>query len=590
MYILGVNTGPHDSSACLLKDGELLVMAEQERLSRRKRAFGESPRKAVAACLRAADISLSDVAETAVGWDVPLLSEVEGAPFDSARFHEWLLPGSGGRRPPTRFVPHHMAHAASALWTSGFEDAAILVLDGRGECRSTTLARGSAGKIEVIRDWDTSLSLGNFYSIAAQWAGFTMWDAGKLMGLASYGRPDQGIPLTAAEDDYTFPGAPAPRRRPAQHYLQLHDFLYEYFGKNNYPYAEGDRNEPMAHASFAASVQAALEDVMLELARFARRRTGADRLVLAGGVALNCAANGRLLRSGIFSDIYVPPVPHDAGVGLGAALLADRELSGRDDTGPAHRMRHAYWGPGITAEEIASSIRDAGLSAMHLSTEDVIGRTAAHLAAGRLVAWCSGRGEVGQRSLGARSILCDPRHRSAVARLNSVKGREIWRPLAPSVLEEYWSAMFETEPSALCEFMLAAVPVRGAARRMLAAAVHVDGTARPHIVRRSVNERYWSLIDAFRRLTGVPALINTSFNLADEPVVFSPDDAIATFVRSDIEVLVLGDCLLEKPCVDEPVRDQDGRRTARGVRGARAPRGAPGTASSFLPWEAAAGN
>ncbi|MFH8983847.1 carbamoyltransferase family protein [Streptomyces varsoviensis] len=589
MYILGVNTGPHDSSACLLKDGELIVMVEQERLSRRKRAFGEAPRAAVAACLRAADISLGDVAETAVGWDVPLLSEVEGAPFDAARFHEWLLPDGGGeRRPPTRFVPHHMAHAASALWTSGFEDAAILVLDGRGECRSTTLARGSAGKIEVIRDWDTSLSLGNFYSIAAQWAGFTMWDAGKLMGLASYGRPDQAVPLIAAEDDYTFPGAPAPRRRPAQHYLQLHDFLYEYFGRNNYPYAQGDRNEPMAHASFAASVQAALEDVLLELARFARRRTGADRLVLAGGVALNCAANGRLARSGIFSDIYVPPVPHDAGVGLGAALLADRELSGRGDGGPAHRMRHAYWGPGITAEDIASALHGAGLATMHLSTEDVIGRTAAHLAAGRLVAWCAGRGEVGQRALGARSILCDPRHRSAVARLNSVKGREIWRPLAPSVLEEYWSAVFEAAPLSLCEFMLAAVPVRASARRMLAAAVHVDGTARPHVVRRSVNERFWTLIDAFRRLTGVPAVLNTSFNLAGEPVVFGPDDAIATFVRSDIEVLVLGDCLLEKPSVSEPVRDQGGRRAARPARGTGVARGTLDSGMPFLPWQSAA--
>ncbi|KOG88683.1 hypothetical protein ADK38_18460, partial [Streptomyces varsoviensis] len=209
-------------------------------------------------------------------------------------------------------------------------------------------------------------------------------------------------------------------------------------------------------------------------------------------------------------------------------------------------------------------------------------------AAGRLVAWCAGRGEVGQRALGARSILCDPRHRSAVARLNSVKGREIWRPLAPSVLEEYWSAVFEAAPLSLCEFMLAAVPVRASARRMLAAAVHVDGTARPHVVRRSVNERFWTLIDAFRRLTGVPAVLNTSFNLAGEPVVFGPDDAIATFVRSDIEVLVLGDCLLEKPSVSEPVRDQGGRRAARPARGTGVARGTLDSGMPFLPWQSAA--
>lgn len=539
MFVLGVNTGPHDTSAALLHDGELVVMIEQERLSRRKQAFGESPAQAVHACLDAAGIRLDEVDEVAVGWDVPVLAEVEGTPFDPDAYRRWLFPAElfgGSARPPLRFVPHHVAHAASALWTSGHERAAILVLDGRGEAHATTIATGTPDGITVLRQWDTSLSLGHYYGFAAEWAGLSVWDAGKLMGLAAYGQPKQPMPLHTVAGGYDIAGRPSPHERVPYHFFQLRNHLRKRFGAENYPFTAGDRSEPMAHADFAASVQRSLEEVVLHLAALAGELTGADHLVLAGGVGLNCTMNGRLTRSGLFQDVWIPPVPHDAGVSLGAALMSSRT--------PA-RLPHAFWGP--EPEPVAPALQRAGLPVERLAEEEVVARVADHLAAGRLVGWWQGRSEVGQRALGARSILCDPRRREQLVRLNTLKGREVWRPLAPSVLADSVPALFGARLPAPAEFMLCAVPVLPEARPLIPAAVHVDGSARPQVVHEAANPRYWAVIDAFRRRTGVPAVVNTSFNLAGEPNVFTVDDAISTFLRGRLDVLAAGDYVVAHP-------------------------------------------
>jgi carbamoyltransferase len=544
VFVLGVNTGPHDTSAALVHDGELVVMVEQERLSRRKQAFGESPAEAAHACLDAAGIRLDEVAEVAVGWDVPVLAEVEGTTFDPHVYTRWLFPAElfpGSVRPPLRFVPHHVAHAASALWTSGHDSAAILVLDGRGEAHATTIAHGTPEGIRVLRQWDTSLSLGHYYGFAAEWAGLTVWDAGKLMGLAAYGRPNQPTPLRTEAGGYDIGGRPSPHERVPYHYFQLRNHLRKRFGAENYPYTSGDLREPMAHADFASSVQHSLEEVVLHLAALAKDLAGTDHLVLAGGVGLNCTSNGRLARSGLFHDVWIPPVPHDAGVSLGAALMSSRVPT---------RLPHAFWGP--EPEPVAPALRRAKLPADPLPEHEVVARVADHLAAGRLVGWWQGRSEVGQRALGARSILCDPRRRAHLVRLNTLKGREVWRPLAPSVLAEAGPTLFGTTLPAPAEFMLCAWPVLPEARPLIPAAVHVDGSARPQVVHRTANPRYWAVIDAFRRRTGVPAVVNTSFNLAGEPNVFTVDDAISTFLRGRLDVLAAGDYVVEHPEPAEP--------------------------------------
>jgi carbamoyltransferase len=556
MYLLGVNSGPHDASAALLKDGRLVCMAEQERLSRSKRALGQSPAGAVVACLRSAKLTLDDVEEVAIGWNVPEYLSAEEKAYEARSFEQWLLPGEllPRQRPVAlRFVPHHLAHAASGFYTSGFDEAAILVSDGRGERHATSVALASAKGIEILAQWDVTQSLGNFYGMAAEWAGFGYWGAGKLMGLASYGRARHRMPLVATPDGYAFVGSSTPAARTIGQYRQQERLLHWSFGRCP-PSAPGDGSDAMAYADFAAAVQEALEAAVLGLARVAVERTGQERVVLVGGVHMNCTLNGLLIRSGLFRHHWVPPVPYDAGVALGAALIRDRRL--HPERG-SDRMDHAYWAPEPDRREVPDAIRASGLPSRRISERSLISEVAERLAAGEVIGWWQGRGEIGQRALGARSILCDPRSRDALRHVNLLKGRELWRPLAPSIPEEHLADIFGTAiPSA--EFMLSAWPVRAEAQRVLGAAIHVDGSARPQAVRRASNPRYWSLLEEFRSLTGVPALVNTSFNLAGDPIVASASDAVSTFLRSRLDALVLGDFILEKrePCAPTPAADR----------------------------------
>lgn len=550
MFVLGVNVGYHDSSAALLDGGGLSVMVEQERVSRRKRAICESPAGAIRACLDSARVDLADLSALAVGWDVPRLAVVEGVDFDEAKFLAWLLPealfgpGARMRLPARHYYPHHLAHAASAMWTSGLPDAAILVMDGRGEEQSTSILHGTEAGLAMQSTWDTDFSLGNYYGFATEWAGMSYADAGKLMGLAAYGQPSEQVPLRPTGAGYEIAGFHGRARRISDQFFELRDHVRREFDARCYPFRAGSGQEPMAYAGFAASVQRSLEEVVWELSTSARQDLGTDRLAIAGGVGLNCTLNGRLIASGAFSQLHVPPFPHDVGVSVGAALLAARAL-GQGPT-PA-RLEHAYWGPEPECpEELVAAVRRAGLRAVRLDDEQLVDAVAGRLADGALVGWWQGRAEVGPRALGARSILCDPRDRHNVFRVNSVKGREMWRPLAPSVLAGHAAPFFGGPLPAAADFMLAACTVDSAARQLVPAVVHVDGSARPQAVRKETNPRFWRLIDAFRQLTGVPMVLNTSFNLAGEPIVFTAADAVDTFRRSELDALALGDFLIEK--------------------------------------------
>jgi len=550
-YILGVNGGPHDGSAALLRDGTLVAMLEQERLNRQRYAFRCSPSGAIAACLAEEGIGLDAVSEIAVGWDVPVLMDVDGRTFDERQFIDWMLgplTASARQLPRVRYVDHHLAHAASAFYASGLARAAILVVDGRGETAATTLAVGRPDGIEVVRSWGTHLSLGHFYGWAAEWAGLTMWDAGKFMGLAAYGNATQHTPLSVAHDGYAFVDGPPAGTAPG-HFLQLRSHLRDSFRHRNHPDGPGRPADVMAYADFAASMQKALEGALLALARMARAETGEASLVMAGGVALNCTANGLLIRSNIFDEVWIPPFAYDAGVSAGAAYVADRASNGPRP--PSAPLTHAFLAPAteIHDGDIASQLSECDVdSYQDGQLHEVVAR---HLADGRLVGWWQGRGEVGQRALGARSILCDPRRREHLVRANIVKGREVWRPLAPAVLAEHAGELFADRLNATSDFMLSAWPVREDMRARLSAAVHVDGSARPQIVRQG-QPRYHGVIRAFHERTGVPAVINTSFNLAGEPIVHSADDAISTFLRSELDVLVLDNVVAVK-------RNRDGK-------------------------------
>ncbi|MGH3792004.1 MAG: carbamoyltransferase C-terminal domain-containing protein, partial [Pseudonocardiaceae bacterium] len=310
-----------------------------------------------------------------------------------------------------------------------------------------------------------------------------------------------------------------------------------------FPFEDGDGTEIMAYADFAASVQQALEAAMLNLARVAVEEAGSDNLVIGGGVGMNCSMIGALARSGAFADVYVPPFTYDAGVSLGAALMVAREQSG---WAPLPRLDHAYLGHAPKDGDIEDELSGSGLVVRRLGPGEVATTTAQLLSDGAVVGWFQGRAEVGQRALGARSIVGDPRRRRHLARINTLKGREMWRPLAPSVLAEYADDLFTGGVPHATRFMLAACPVRPDVHPLMPATVHVDGTARPQLVSRDTNPAYWSMIDGFRQRTGVPAVVNTSFNLANEPIVYSPRDAVSTFIRSSLDALAIGDYLVTR--------------------------------------------
>lgn len=548
-YVLGLNVGFHDASAALLRDGELRWLIEEERLSRKKHAIAQAPANAVRAALAAEGITIDAVDEIAIGWDFRGTPLGTNRRFSDAGLRRMLFPTeSNVRLPRVRWVAHHIAHAASAYFSCGRDDVAILVVDGAGEDQSATIARGRDGKIEILRQWPVSQSLGFFYTAASRWAGFGDWGTGKLMGLAAYGRPDAAaLPLRRHAEGYEFdfPEPQLPQLGDDRTTAALGP-LFAYYPAfeskvrpvfcGHFPYMERTGEEPIAYADFAATVQSALEEAMFGLVDVVTREYGLSTLVLAGGVAMNCTMIGRLVDSGRFEHVYVPPVPTDAGVSLGAALIG---AQARGEFRPTS-IDHAYWSEGITLDAAAQEARAAGLAVRVLSDEELSKHVAQALADGRIVGWAHGRGEIGQRALGARSILADPRDRRSLERLNLLKGREMWRPVAPSILAEHIGDVMAGRSAHPWRFMLAAGQVRPQMRRRVPAVTHVDGSARPQLVDRTTNPAYWSLIDAFRQVADVPLVVNTSFNLAGEPIVNTAAEAVSTYVRGEsMDVLVM---------------------------------------------------
>ena len=571
-WIAGLNHGAHDASCALLHDGALVVAVEQERLSRRRRAPGEAPVDALKCCLDFADLRLSDLDAVALGSDHDALARWLGLapeqrhavlPFDHP---DRLFPANvfgAGPRPLLVAVRHHRAHAASAFWPSGFEAAAILVMDAMGEDSATTLARGDGSGVRDIQSYPVDTSLGFFYESATEYTGLDRNDAGKLMGLAAYGRAVYHTGLRHGRDGIEWPIPSSNGYRGRKLIDERRDRLLDLFEQRCFPYLRGRREEIMAYADFAASVQHDLGRVILGLAGELGSRTGARDLVLAGGVALNCTANGLLAASGIFERVFVQPMAHDAGVALGAALEVSRALLG--ERFQPREMTHAQWGPDTRAEQVEAELAARGLKFTRLDQAGVAREVARLLAAGRLVAWHQGRAEVGPRALGARSLLGDPRSRGTLVRMNRTKRREMWRPLAPSVLADRFHDYFVGTPN---PFMIVAAQVRAQVRHQVPAVVHVDGSARPQVVDPLHSPLYARLLREFDAQAGVPLLVNSSLNLAGEPIVSSPADTIECFLRSEIDALAIGPCLVVKECGTRRRQQADRAVAAHGGTGA----------------------
>ena len=558
MISVGINYSQmHDSSACIARDGELLFAVAEERLSRLKHD-ARFPGLAIRACLDFAGVSAEEVDFVCQGWPRPrtlylhdLKSFASGKqPFDSRallnstryfvsmwhqrsgenRFREQF----GTSKPQFRLVDHHLAHAISAYAYSGFDDAAVLVLDGRGAWEATSLWRGRGGRLDHIWTIPWPNSLGLFYAQFTHYLGFEPYaDEWKVMGLAPYGEPGVGLEDFIVPEDSPY--------RVATELLLGRDSaplakIEKRLGPKRAPESEIDAK----HKNLAFSVQDACERAMQVLARAAVAKTGCRNLCLAGGVALNSKANGKILASGIVERIFVQPAAGDDGVCLGAALAPHLDAGGKL---PVHKMRHAYLGPQSTEEEIARTMETYKLRATRVS--DPASTAAQMLASGKILGWFQGRMEFGPRALGARSILADPRDPEMNAKVNNaVKFREWWRPFAPSMLAEAAGEYIESATDS--PFMILTAQVKPEKRKVIPSVTHVDGSARPQTVERDVNPLYWRLIQEFGERTGVPVVMNTSFNLRGEPIVCTPTDAVRTFFSSGMDALVIGNFVVEK--------------------------------------------
>jgi carbamoyltransferase len=558
MISIGINYSQmHDSSACIARDGEVLFAIAEERLSRVKHD-ARFPALAIRACLDFAGVRPYELDYVCQGWSRPsagffhdLRCYATGrqrvdsrALLNSTRHFLSMSHQRGGEnhfrrlfgpsKAQFRFMPHHEAHAISAFAYSGFEDAAVLVLDGRGAWEATSLWRGRNGRLEHLWTIPWPNSLGLFYAQFTYYLGFTPYsDEWKVMGLAPYGEP--GINLS----DFIVPNdSPYRVATPLILGPESDPFrgIQPRLGPPRRPESEIDAH----HKNLAFAVQDMCEQAMLTLARAAVAKTGCRNLCLAGGVALNSKANGKIVSSGIVDRIFVQPAASDDGVCLGAALGPSLDAGGKL---PVRKMRHAYLGNECSDAEIEKALSTYKIRATRVSDPAAV--AAELLANGKILGWVQGRMEFGPRALGSRSILADPRDPEMNAKVNNaVKFREWWRPFAPSLLSEVAGEYLESATDS--PFMVLTAQVKPEKRSVIPSVTHVDGSARPQTVERDVNPLYWRLIHEFGQRTGVPVVMNTSFNLRGEPIVSSPTDAIRTFFSSGMDALVIGSFVVEK--------------------------------------------
>jgi carbamoyltransferase len=555
--------GQHDPSAALFEDGELVYAIEEERLSRRKHAVGAFPRNAIQACLDHRELVLDDIDEIVLPYDPSLqwkilphyirtalsveswlqrfvslgntlVTQVRGQVYPTRQI-ENKLESIGTPVPPIKTRPHHACHAASAFHPSGFDEALVLTIDAKGEYDATVVWHGTPDGLERVRTYDHPNSLGLFFAIITEYLGFRMFNGeGKVMGLAPYGRPNRSIESalrsvidTGADYDVT---DLTNQWGTAAGVEQLED-LFERPRRNT----PGEFSQWEKDLAFTA--QALLEEIVVDLTERYCRDLGTSNVALAGGVALNCKMNRKIIDSPAVDDVFIQPVAHDAGLALGAGWLDQAPES-------VETQSTVYFGPSYTTATIKRQLEADKVE--YTEPDQLEPYIAEQLADGALVGWFQGNLEMGPRALGNRSILADPRTADSRDRVNEhVKHREGWRPFAPSMLESSVGEYLETDRPA--PFMITTSNVIPERMDEIEAVLHPsDGTTRPQTVREDQNPRYARLLREFEDITGVPVLLNTSFNDHGEPIVASPQDAIKDFYGMGLDYLVLEDVVVEK--------------------------------------------
>ncbi|MFZ2159778.1 MAG: carbamoyltransferase [Bradyrhizobium sp.] len=599
MRILGISAFYHDSAAALIEDGRIVAAAQEERFTRRKHD-PSFPHNAIAYCLEEAGIT-SDGLDHVVFYDKPFLkferlleTYIALAPRGFRSFKmsiplwlkEKLFQKSLLRDELKQFSPdfdtgrllfceHHLSHAASAFFPSPFESAAVLTMDGVGEWATTSAAMGNGKALEIFQEIHFPHSLGLLYSAATYYTGFKV-NSGeyKVMGLAPYGepkyaqlildhlidlKPDGSFRLDMTYFDY------------CTGFTMTNDRFAKLFGQ---PVRRPDQLLTPFHMDVAASIQAVLDEAVLRLTRSLAKQTGSKNLCLAGGVALNCVANGKVLRDGHFENIWIQPAAGDAGGAVGSALAAHHIFKGQPrKTNGADGMAGSYLGPHFSQTEIERRLTAAGAKFAVLDEAAMLETTAQALAAQQAVGWFQGRMEFGPRSLGARSILGDARSPAMQKTLNlKVKYRESFRPFAPAVLREDVSDWFDLKSDS--PYMLVVADVRqekhrqmtpeeqalfgidklNVSRSEIPAVTHVDYSARIQTVHRDTNPLFHQLLSAFKARTGCPILVNTSFNVRGEPIVCTPEDAFRCFMGNELDLLVVGNCVLQKEAQDPALK------------------------------------
>lgn len=577
MVILGINAFHADASAAIYVDGKLVAGIEEERF-RRVKHFAGFPSEAIRFCLHEAGVPLAEVDEIAIGRDPNAkrwkkLGFLMRQPFAATQLlsQRWknkgavtsiaqllaneFTQGNLSEVPKVNFVEHHRSHLASAFYPSAFSEAAILSIDGSGDFSTTMTAVGRGNDIKVLNSVDYPHSLGLFYTAFTQLLGFPHYgDEYKVMGLAAYGQPDDGmmrelLKVIITDDDSGLFKLQMDYFMPAiKGYVQYDEFVprvSQIFGDEMVgvfgPQRRKDEPVSKYHMNLAASVQATTEKVIFHLATHLYHKTGLDALCIAGGVGQNSVANGKILKGTPFKKLYIPSAAHDAGISMGAALYVQHQLKRLATR--VHQVS-AHTGTRYSNEQIIEVLDKRKISYTFYDDNDLFDVVSDQLINAGVVGWFTGRAEFGPRALGGRSILADPRRKDAKDLINQkIKRREGFRPFAPSVLADYVSDFFETDVSV--PFMEQVYPVKEEVRLQIPAVTHVDGSARLQTVDASVNSRYYRLIDTFRQKTGVAILLNTSFN-ENEPIVNTPEEALNCFLRTEMDMLVLENCVITR--------------------------------------------
>ncbi len=575
MIILGINAYHADSSAAILVDGKLLAATEEERFTRVKHWAG-FPAQAILFCLREAGVTIDQVDHIAIGRDpkakfdkkvkfllknplggfATVKNRLQNSKKVSSLEDEFAaITGVDAAKikPKIHQVEHHRSHLASAFFASPFDEAALLSIDGSGDFTTTMIATGKGNKITVLDSVDFPVSVGSYYTAFTQWLGFPHYgDEYKVMGLAPYGEPkyvdklrkvikltDNGlfdwdhkyfksakdVIVTYGEDNIPVVGT------------LFTDYMEEQFGK-----ARGKGEElTQFHKDMAASVQRFTEEIIFHIVNHLQKRTGLKNLCIAGGVAQNSVANGKILANSGFDNLYIPSAGHDAGISMGCALYVYNQLL---DQPRAASIASAYTGSKYSNDEIEAYLKSRNIEYKKYSDDELYEKVANRLIDSGVIGWFQGRAEFGPRALGGRSILADPRRNDAKELLNSkIKRRESFRPFAPSILKEYVPEYFELTEDV--PFMEKVFPIKKEKYSVIPAVTHVDGTGRLQSVDKLVSPRYYNLIEAFRKKTGVPILLNTSFN-ENEPIVNSPEEALNCFLRTQMDMLVMENIVVER--------------------------------------------